>query len=181
MFSAKFILLKVFGALLIVIGLIYLFLPQTLLQIIGIDLGVGVTSSLELYLFMVRSWAGKNILIGLFMLLSRGGAATHYMLWLFVVNSFIEAVAGLGFTTGQPIRQLAPLWIAAIMSLFFVGLAYGLDIAGVFVTTAVKEERKNDDDKPQTAEKVHSGKNDKKDSEEKITIVYQGEEKSKSS
>jgi hypothetical protein len=127
--SAKSILNKLLGVGSIVLGIIYLLFPEVLLNLLGLPYS---NLSFNLVAWVIRILAMRNIVIGIAMLISRKGISEHYWLWVFVISSFSDAIAALFLTESSPARYLIPLWAGAIALLFFVGVAYGLDIAGVF-------------------------------------------------
>ena len=90
-----------------------------------------MVSRLRPLTFFIRMFAIRSLMIGVGMLIARGAFNTQYWLWAYVSMSFLDAILALFFPIENQLRLLAPLWGGAILLLFFVGMAYGLDIAGI--------------------------------------------------
>lgn len=126
--SAKSILSKLLGAAVILLAVVYLAFPELLLGILGFEL---TASNVVFATFLIRLVAIRSLIIGVGMLLTRPGINEHYWLWAFSASLFGDAIVALFLGQPNSARYLVPLWASAIGLLFFVGLAYGLDIAGV--------------------------------------------------
>lgn len=133
MLSAKYILVKFLGVVSIAVSVVYLVFPHLLLLLLGFD-SMQFGQGQVLVDLIVRLAAFRGITMGIAMILASSKLTIQYWTWAFVASVFADALIVSSITTEFPLRHLIPVWGIAIVVLFFVGMAYGLDIAGVLQT-----------------------------------------------